>query len=176
MGFSRQECWSGLPCPSPGNLPDSSLILVSCVSCIDRQSPYHFTTWEVLNPPKMKYNKRDSGPAEPVEWKEEKLSRFLTILPSRSCSCRSTPGDKGYSTWAVTSIVSNSLWSLMGCGPSGSSVHGDSPGKNTGVGCCTVLQGYSWPRDRTGTSYNANEFFTPWDTWKAVRVLVQGIN
>ena len=22
MGFSRQECWSGLPFPSPGNLPD----------------------------------------------------------------------------------------------------------------------------------------------------------
>ena len=22
MGFSRQECWSGLPCPSPGELPD----------------------------------------------------------------------------------------------------------------------------------------------------------
>ena len=21
MGFSRQECWSGLPCPSPGDLP-----------------------------------------------------------------------------------------------------------------------------------------------------------
>ena len=32
MGFSRQECWSGLPFPSPGDLPDpgikpSSLIL-----------------------------------------------------------------------------------------------------------------------------------------------------
>ena len=22
MGFSRQECWSGLPFPSPGDLPD----------------------------------------------------------------------------------------------------------------------------------------------------------
>ena len=22
MGFSRQECWSGLPCPSPGDLPN----------------------------------------------------------------------------------------------------------------------------------------------------------
>ena len=22
MGFSRQECWSGLPFPSPGHLPD----------------------------------------------------------------------------------------------------------------------------------------------------------
>ena len=25
MGFSRQEYWSGLPFPSPGNLPDSEI-------------------------------------------------------------------------------------------------------------------------------------------------------
>ena len=25
MGFSRQECWSGLPFPSPGDLPDSEI-------------------------------------------------------------------------------------------------------------------------------------------------------
>ena len=25
MGFSRQECWSGLPCPPPGNLPDPGI-------------------------------------------------------------------------------------------------------------------------------------------------------
>ena len=25
MGFSRQEYWSGLPCPSPGDLPDPGM-------------------------------------------------------------------------------------------------------------------------------------------------------
>ena len=25
MGFSRQEYWSGLPCPPPGDLPDSGI-------------------------------------------------------------------------------------------------------------------------------------------------------
>ena len=25
MGFSRQECWSGLTCPSPGDLSDSGI-------------------------------------------------------------------------------------------------------------------------------------------------------
>ena len=25
MGFSRQECWSGLPSPSPGDLPDPGI-------------------------------------------------------------------------------------------------------------------------------------------------------
>ena len=29
MGFSRQECWSGLPFPSPGDLPDPGIKLGS---------------------------------------------------------------------------------------------------------------------------------------------------
>ena len=29
----------------------------------------------------------------------------------------------------------------LDCSPAGSSVHGDSPGKNTGVGCHSLLQG-----------------------------------
>ena len=33
------------------------------------------------------------------------------------------------------------LFDPMDCYPSGSSVHGDSPGKNTGVGCHALLQG-----------------------------------
>ena len=33
------------------------------------------------------------------------------------------------------------LFDPMDCSLPGSSVHGDSPGKNTGVGCCALLQG-----------------------------------
>ena len=29
MGFSRQEYWSGLPCPPPGDLPDPGITPVS---------------------------------------------------------------------------------------------------------------------------------------------------
>ena len=32
MGFSRQEYWSGLPCPSPGDLPDPGIEPVSLTS------------------------------------------------------------------------------------------------------------------------------------------------
>ena len=32
MGFSRQEYWSGLPCPFPGNLPNSG-IETACLVC-----------------------------------------------------------------------------------------------------------------------------------------------
>ena len=38
------------------------------------------------------------------------------------------------------SVISNSL-DPMDCNPPGTSVHGDSPGKNTGVGCHALLQG-----------------------------------
>ena len=30
LGFSRQEYWSGLPCPSLGYLPDTGIEPVSC--------------------------------------------------------------------------------------------------------------------------------------------------
>ena len=45
---------------------------------------------------------------------------------------------------AVLCLVAQSCPTLCGpmdCSPQGSSVHGDSPGKNTGVGCHALLQG-----------------------------------
>ena len=32
MGVSRQEYWSGLPCPSPGDLPDPGIEPTSLIS------------------------------------------------------------------------------------------------------------------------------------------------
>ena len=32
MGCSKQEYWSGLPCPSPGDLPDPGIELKSLIS------------------------------------------------------------------------------------------------------------------------------------------------
>ena len=32
MGFSRQEYWSGLPCPTPGDLPDPGIEPASLLS------------------------------------------------------------------------------------------------------------------------------------------------
>ena len=42
------------------------------------------------------------------------------------------------------------LWNTRDCSPPGSSVHGDSPGKNTGVGCHAFLQGI-FPTQRLNT-------------------------
>ena len=50
--FSRQQYWSGLLFPTPGNLPSPSQTQVSCISCIGRLILYHCATWE--DPPKFK--------------------------------------------------------------------------------------------------------------------------
>ena len=56
MGFSRQEYWSGLPFPSPGNLPDSG---------IERRSPAL---------------QADTLPFEPVYVNVESFPSHLAIL------------------------------------------------------------------------------------------------
>ena len=55
----------------------------------------------------------------------------------------------------------------MDCSLPGSSVHGDSPDKNSGVGCHALLQGSSRPRDQTQVSWIAGRFFTNWATREA---------
>ena len=46
MGLSRWEYWSGLPFPTPGDLPHPVIEPVSPVSCIGRWILYHRATWE----------------------------------------------------------------------------------------------------------------------------------
>ena len=41
LGFFRQQYWSGLPCPPPGNLPDPGIEPQSHVSFIGRLVLYH---------------------------------------------------------------------------------------------------------------------------------------
>ena len=45
----------------------------------------------------------------------------------------------------------------------------NSPGKNTGVDCHSLLQWSSWPRDRTCVSRIAGRFFTVWATREALK-------
>ena len=74
-------------------------------------------------------------------------------------------GRESWSWGAVLSrsIVSDSLWPVD-CSRPGSSVHGDSPGKNTGVGCHALLHRIFQPRDRTQVSRIVGGFFTRWAT------------
>ena len=103
MGFSRQEYWSGLPFPSPGDLPHPR---------IEPGSP------ELQG---------DSLPSEPT--------RYLA----------SGPRQVHYFKTLLCAVLSHSVMpdfcNPMDCSPAGSSVHEDSSGKNTGVGCHALLQG-----------------------------------
>ena len=60
------------------------------------------------------------------------------------------------------------LYDPMDCSPPGSSLHGDSPGKNTGLGCHVLLWGSSQPRDHTQVSYIAGGFFNVWASGEAL--------
>ena len=50
MGFSRQEYWSGLPCPSPRDLPDSGIEPMSLMSPESADGFFTTsTTWKALS-------------------------------------------------------------------------------------------------------------------------------
>ena len=49
MECSRQEYWSGLPLPSPGDLPDLEIEPTSPVSPALQAILYHWATWEAKN-------------------------------------------------------------------------------------------------------------------------------
>ena len=57
----------------------------------------------------------------------------------------------------------------MDCSPPGSSIHGDSPGKNTEVGGYAMpsSKGSSQPTDQIQVSHIAGRFFTIWTTREA---------
>ena len=65
------------------------------------------------------------------------LIKFIHFLRYNAIACLD------YSTVCMLSCFSHcpTLWEPMACSPPGSSVHGNSPGKNTGVGSHFLLQG-----------------------------------
>ena len=67
----------------------------------------------------------------------------------------------GYEWVKVAQVMSDSLW------PRG--LHGpwNSLGQNTDMGSLSLLQGSSYPRDRTQVSHIAGGFFTSWATREA---------
>ena len=71
-----------------------------------------------------------------MSWKPDPL--IINLLPSKIGSNEIFANERVISHL----VVSDSLWPHgQFCSPPGSSVHGDSPGKNTGVGSLSLLQG-----------------------------------
>ena len=65
--------------------------------------------------------------------------------------------------WLHGSVASNSVQPHGLC-PPGSSVHGDSPGKNTGVGCHALLQWIFLTQGSKPGLPHLGRFFTVWAT------------
>ena len=124
MGFSRQEHLSGLPCPPPGDLPDPGIQPMSPALQVD------------------------SLPTEPPGKPHDTKSGVKNIYPfyfGQMASIFLLQLLKSY----LATILSYMLWCTgcptlcdpMDCSLPGAFVHGDSPGKNAGVGSHALLQG-----------------------------------
>ena len=107
-----------------------------------------------------------------VQFFIQKIDRMSDIQAQASDVSRS----RWFISWRRTRILKNQAWTKslpvhascmhakllqscltlcdpIDCSPPGSSVHGDSPGKNAGVGCHALLRGSSRPRDQTRISW-----------------------
>ena len=64
------------------------------------------------------------------------------------------------------------LYNPMDCNPPGPSVHGDSPGKNTGVGCHLLLQGiFSYQRSNPGLPHCSQILYCLSQQFSSVQLL-----
>ena len=88
-----------------------------------------------------------------LEWVAISPSRGSSRPRDQTCisciSCISRRFFTTSATWETLNmcLVTQScptLCDIMNCSPPGSSVHGDSPGKNIGEGCHSLLQGIFW--------------------------------
>ena len=88
--------------------------------------------------------------------RDGKFPEGSILLVSLSCLSWDLTGhqERGHHRWLLGDYlgVSDSLWPC-GLEPTRIFLSWDSPGKNTGVGSHSLLQGSSWPRDGTQVSY-----------------------
>ena len=117
MGFSRQEYWSGLPCPPPGDLPDPGIELVSIMSPV--LSVEFFTT----NFPDssdckkncLQYRRSVFNPwVGKIPWRR-KWQLTPIFLPGKSCGQRSLAGyspwgHKVKHDWATNTFIFSASW------------------------------------------------------------------
>ena len=144
MEFSKQEYWSGLPFPSPGDLPDPGIEPASRVSG-------GFSTPEPAGKLSISFLKyastwipNTSGPGISHKglWSKLNTMQKLILRMDRveNLIFQSDVDSYRFCCCCVVQLCPT-LCDPMNCSPPGSSVHGDSPGKNTRAGCHAFLQG-----------------------------------
>ena len=120
---------------------------------MNQTSRCRFSRWLSGKEPACQFKRHrfDSG-IRKIPWRR-KWQPTPVLLPKKSHGERSLVGyspqcSKRFRHILATAAAAKSLQSQLtlcdavGCTPPGSSVHGDSPGKITGVGCHALLQGF----------------------------------
>ena len=79
---------------------------------------------------------------------------------SKPIECKSLSVNYTSVKMFILCLGARSYQTLQVCSLAGSSVYGDSPGKNTGVGCRALFQGIFPTQDGTQVSCIAGRFFT----------------
>ena len=74
--------------------------------------------------------------------------------------------------WSAVAQLCPTLCDPVDCSPPGSSVHGDSPGKNTGVGCHALLQGIFPTQGLNPGFLHCRWILTTWATKEAYNVIL----
>ena len=135
-GFSRQEYWSGLPFPFPAALILDSLKSRECHPTLSGLLPHlvHCNGY-CKQPPQAYQNEQFSAPV---------LSYPSTVLMR-----------------AYISMSRPTLCDPTDSASPGSSVHGDSRGKNTVVGCHAFLQGV-FPTQRSKLCLTSSAWQCRW--------------
>ena len=80
MGFSRQECWSGLPCTLPGHLPDPGIKPTYLMSSALAGTFFFF--FLPLGPPGKPIRLHCAPPPPPSPYP---LVKYVQILPFSTC-------------------------------------------------------------------------------------------
>ena len=103
-------------------------------------------------------------------WTTTNRDKFLNVVMLyiilMCMSCFMLLADDLLCCTVVSRSVMFNSFDPMDCSQPDSCVHGDSPGKNTGVGCHVLLQESSQPRDQSQVSCLAGGFFTNWTPGK----------
>ena len=137
MGFSRQEYWSGLPLPSPGDLPDPGIALRSPALRADAlpseppgkpQYPYYTAAKSLQSCPTLCDPIVGSPPGSPVPG----------ILQARTLEWVAISFSNVWKWKWSRSVVSDSQ-RPHGLQPTRLLHLWDFPGKSTGVGCHCLL-------------------------------------
>ena len=90
----------------------------------------------------------------PQTWVEEQI--YSLLGPCNACCFIAT--------------LCPTLYHPVNCSPPGSSVHGISPGKNTGVGCWFFLQGI-FPAQGSNCICIGTQILYHWATWEVCKTL-----